>query len=470
MEFAHSLRLKLQPKLVMTPQLQQVIKLLQLPTVELADLVRQELESNPVLEESQDEVPQEVPKELNQDPGIEESMDSWLALAAEEGPRESRNRDREDQLEQIQESRLVVVDTLQGHLLEQVRLLEESQEQIRLAEYLIGNLNSNGYLATPLDDLVADAGASRTELERALALLQTLDPPGIAARDLKECLLLQLRRVSDDTLLAQRIVAGHLARLQVRNGAAAGPLAKELGENLELVEHAVRQIRSCDPKPGGQFTEAPPAVHPDAKIEKIEDGYVVTLNDYGLPSLRLSKAYRELLANRHKLGEEDRRFLQERFRSALMLMRGIEQRRVTMYKVLEHMVKTQKQFLDKGRAHLMPLTLREVADAIGVHESTVSRVVSRKYVNTPRGIYAMKDFFSNRLPGALGSGTSGAAVRERLRDLIESEDALVPLSDEQLADQLKREGISIARRTVTKYREALSFPPAWQRKGGSAST
>ncbi len=464
MELVHSLRLKLQPKLVMTPQLRQVIKLLQLPTIELQQVVRQELESNPVLEEGPGDLPQDVPEQQRQESEIEETMDAWLAHAAEAGPRENLNREREDERVQQLENRLITVKTLQDHLLEQVRFSKASEEEIRLAEYLIGNLDDNGYLTTSLDELAADAGAPREQLQRALALLQTLDPPGIAARDLKECLLLQLQRLKDDTTLAQRIVAGHLERLQVKNGAEVEPLASELGVSPVHVEAALKQVRSCDPKPGGQFTESPPAVIPDARVENIDGEYVVSMNDNGLPPLTLSKAYRELLANRDKLEEEERRYLQERFRSALMLMRGIEQRRVTMCKVLDQVVKTQKAFLDKGTAELKPLTLREVADAIGVHESTVSRVVANKYVSTPRGIYALKDFFSNRLPAASRSEASGAAVRERLRDLIEDEDRTIPLSDEQLGEVLKREGIVIARRTVTKYREALKFPPAWQRR------
>jgi len=465
MELAHSLQLRLQPKLVMTPQLQQVIKLLQLPTIELTELVRQELETNPVLEEGQDELPRETPEAPKADSAADETMDNWLALAAEDGPRDGSSREREEELQQMRESRMTSGRTMHGHLLEQVRLTRATEEEIGLVEYLIGNLDDSGYLTVPVAELVAGSGAPAEKLERAIELIQALEPPGVGARDLKECLLLQLKALGEDTGLAERIVAGYLERLQARNGEELGPLAADLGATPEEVGIAIKQIRSCDPKPGGQFTESPPAVYPDARVDKIDDEYVVGLNDSGLPPLRLSKSYRELLANRRQLGEEERRFLQERFRSALMLIRGIEQRRVTMHKVLDHIVKTQREFLEKGPSELKPLTLREVADAIGVHESTVSRVVANKYVSTPRGIYGMKDFFSNRLPVAAGRGMSGTAVRERLRDLVAGEDASSPLSDEQLAEVLKRESISIARRTVTKYREALKIPPAWQRKG-----
>lgn len=468
MELSHSLRMRQQAKLVMTPQLQQVIRLLQLNTVDLVDLVHQELETNPALEEGPDETGgepvAEAPPETDRAAAAEESMDSWLSLAADGGPREVRDRDREDEIEQMQERRLVAAGTLAEHLLNQLHETEAPARTVGLAEFLVGNLDTNGWLASPLEELTGPAGATLAELEEALALVQSLDPRGIAARDLKECLLLQLRDQPGDTALAQRIVSEHLARLESPRDGTPEALARDLGADVATVVEAMRRIRACDPKPGRPFAEAAPAVFPDGRIEKIGSDYVIVLNDNGVPPLRLSTAYRELLANRATLGEEERRYLQERFRSALMLMRGIEQRRVTLHKVLEHIVKAQRDFLDRGPAHLRPLTLREVADAIGVHESTVSRVVANKHVQTPRGFHALKDFFSNRIAASSGDGTSSAAVRERLRDLIEGENPEAPLSDEQLADALRRGGVAIARRTVTKYREALEFPAAWQRK------
>jgi RNA polymerase sigma-54 factor len=463
---AHSLSLGLRNKLVMTPQLQQVIKLLQLPTVELVDLVRTELEANPMLEEGDDEGATPSAEASDDSRESEESMDAWLALAAEEGPREKRDTDREDYLEQVRENSLVNTATLQDYLTDQLRLLEADPEDVRLAEFLAGNLDDSGYLATPLADLEKTAGADVDRLERALTLLQMLDPPGVGARDLKECILLQLREMAEDTSLARRIASERLEELS--DGAAAVErLATELGAAIPEIVSAIRQIKSCDPRPGGRFAEPPQAVFPDARVEMVDGEYVISLNDNGLPPIRLSAAYRELMAKRSTLGEEERRFLQERFRSALMLMRGIEQRRVTLYKTVEHVVRTQRNFLDLGPAQLKPLTLRVVADAIGVHESTVSRVVANKYVATPRGIFALKYFFSNRLPAATVAGMSGTAVRERIRGLISGEDSVVPFSDEALAVRLKQEGITIARRTVTKYREALKLPPAWQRKNGA---
>ena len=463
---AHSLSIGLRNKLVMTPQLQQVIKLLQLPTVELVSLVRAELETNPILEEGDDEGALPVAEASDETREAEEGMDAWLALAAEEGPRENRDTEREDYLDKVRENRLVNVATLQDYLVEQLRLLEADQDTVRLAEFLAGNLNDSGYLATPLSELEKAAGAGKDRLEKALALLQTLDPPGVGARDLGECILIQLREMPEDTSLARRIAAERLEELS--DGASAVErLAVELGASVSEVAEAIRQIKSCDPRPGGRFSEIPHAVFPDARVDLVDGEYVISLNDNGLPPLRLSSAYRELMAKRETLGEEERRFLQERFRSALMLMRGIEQRRVTLYKTVEYVVRTQRNFLDLGPAQLKPLTLRAVADAIGVHESTVSRVVANKYVQTPRGIFALKDFFSNRLPAATVAGTSGTAVRERIRGLISGEDSTAPFSDEALAVRLKQEGITIARRTVTKYREALKLAPAWQRKNGA---
>jgi len=471
MDLTHSLRLRQQQKLVMTPQLQQVIRLLQLPTMELIEQVRQELESNPALEEGSPEPGLEPDAEGVRDSApagdaseTDDGMDAWLKLAAEEGPREARDRDREDDMEQRRENRLVRVETLEDHLLEQLHESEAAEPQVRLAELLIGNLDDTGYLTTPLQELAGPAGVAVKDLEGALALVQSLEPVGVGARDLRECLLLQLRQMKGDSALAVRIVEGHLAALEVPGPAGHAKLAKALGVRPEALEAAIRQIRSCDPRPGGRFAPPPQTVYPDVRVDKVEGQYVVALNDAGLPPLRLSQAYREMLANRARLGRAEREYLQERFRSALMLMRGIEQRRVNLHRVVEHIVKTQRDFLDRGPAHLVPLTLREVADAIGVHESTVSRIVANKYVATPRGTLPLKTFFSNRLPAASSAGASATAVRERIRDLVSTEPTAAPRSDDQLADLLRAEGIAIARRTVTKYREALKIPAAWQRR------
>jgi RNA polymerase sigma-54 factor len=469
MELAHSLRLRQQAKLVMTPQLQQVIRLLQLPTMELIDHVRQEIESNPVLEEAAEEVPSPESAERAAEKE-ERDMDGWLELAAQEEPRETRDREREEAIEQARENRMVTVQTLESHLMGQVHLTEAPEDEVRLAEFLIGNLDGNGYLLTPLAELVNAAGAGVDRLEKALKLVQSLDPPGVGARDLRECLLLQLNEMEEDTFLAQEIVRKHLERLGLGDGReaetlAADALTAELGAPAGKVAAAVRQIRLCDPKPGSRFAEVPPAVYPDARVDKVGEDYIIVLNDGGLPPLRISRAYQELMARRSQLTEEERGYLKDRFRSALMLMRGIEQRRVTMYRVLEQIVKTQRGFLEQGAGSLRPLTLRQVADAIGVHESTVSRVVASKYVQTPRGIHPLKAFFSNRLPADSSAGVSGTAVKLRLRQLIEAEDAGAPLSDDALAAALKREGIMIARRTVTKYREAMDIPTVLKRKG-----
>ncbi|MEK7476919.1 MAG: RNA polymerase factor sigma-54 [Candidatus Coatesbacteria bacterium] len=476
MDLTHSLRLRQQQKLVMTPQLQQVIRLLQLPTMELIEQVRQELESNPALEEGPPEPGLEPDAEgvhetpaAAEGPEADDGMDAWLKLAADEGPRETRDRQREEEMEQRRENRLVGVETLQVHLLDQLHETEGDGAQVRLAEMLVGNLDDNGYLTTPLEELAGPAGVPVQVLEGALTLVQSLEPTGVGARDLKECLLLQLQPMKGDTALAVRIVSEHLAALEVPGPAGHAKIAKALGVAPEAVEAALKQIRACDPKPGGQFAPPPQTVFPDVRVEKVEGQYVVGLNDAGLPPLRLSQAYREMLADRAKLGKAEREFLQERFRSALMLMRGIEQRRVNLHKVVDHIVKTQRDFLDRGPAHLVPLTLREVADAIGVHESTVSRIVANKYVATPRGTLPLRTFFSNRLPGASSAGASGTAVRERIRELVETEPAAAPRSDDQLADLLRSEGIAIARRTVTKYREALKIPAAWQRRQNRSS-
>lgn len=470
MEMSHSLRLKQQQKLVMTPQLQQVIKLLQLPMLDLVELVKTEIEANPILEEGEEVMaPEPAPKKAEEDE-FDGIMDAWVALASEGGPREYRDRDREEEQERMRDNRMVSVPTLEDYLLDQAHLTEANETDLRLAELIVGNLDDNGYLTASLEDLGRLGNASLDDVQRALRLVQSLDPPGVGARGLQECLLLQLRELDGDSSLARRIVGDHLNRLDSLDESGLEALAAELGEDAGRVRAAVERIRSLDPKPARQFAQAPPMVMPDARLEKVSGDYVVILNEEGLPPLRLSQSYRDLLARRESLTVEERLYLKEKFRSALMLMKGIEQRRVTLHKVLERIVATQRDFLEKGPMELKPLTLKEVADAVGVHESTVSRVVANKYIHTPQGLRPLRDFFSNRLPDGSGEGTSGVAVREHIRNLIESEDRLAPLSDEKLVGALKQSGIRIARRTVTKYREAMKLPAAWQRRANGRAT
>jgi len=473
MELTPRLQQSLQQKLVMTPQMQQVIKLLQIPAMELGEEVRKELETNPTLEEADEEEPlPEIPddeKSAAQGGESEDGIDLYLQKVAEEdgAPRESRDFEREERIEKLQSTRQVEAATLEDHLLEQVRLSRAPEGEIKLAEFVIGNLDDNGWLSTPVAEMAASRKVPPEKVEAALRLVQTLDPAGVGARDLRECLLLQLRNVEGDTSLARKLVKEYLGKLDHNRSALADELVKATGEGKEAVEAALRQVRRCDPKPGGRFTPPAQRIYPDARIEKEGKGYIVQLNDDGVPPLRLSRQYREMLAKRDTLGGEERKFLQEKFRSAQLLLRGIAQRRFTIQRVIEHLVKTQPEFLERGKAGLKPLTLRDVADKIGVHEATVSRVVANKYVETPRGVYALRDFFSTSLPAGEGTTVSGADVRERIRGMVEAENPAEPLSDEKLADLLKKQGIEVARRTVTKYRESLKIPGAWQRKGRS---
>ena len=470
MDISHSLRLRQQQRLVMTPQLQQVIRLLQVNTTELEEIVRKELETNPTLEEADEDepLPQELlegPKESEEKEISEKGMDDWLALAAEEGPREHRDRDREQAFERMQDNQSETAESLEDHLMAQVHLSQAPEETAELAEIIIGNLDGNGYLPVPLADLAKARKVPVERMESALQLVQSLEPVGVGARDLKECLLLQLEELEEDNALARRLVVEHLDHLDHNRPNLAAELSAKVGESVAEVELALKQVRFCDPKPGGRFSPPAQRIYPDGRIEKEGNKYIVQLNDDGVPPLRLNKQYREMLANRDTLGSEEKKFLQEGFRNALMLLRGIAQRRSTMTRLLEHLVKVQGEFLEKGRAGLRPLTMREVADAIGVHEATVSRVVANKYVETPRGIYAFRDFFSTSLASEGEGAVSGAAVRERIKDLIEKEDLAEPLSDDKLAELLVASGITIARRTVAKYREALKIPKAFERKG-----
>jgi len=470
MDISHSLRLRQQQRLVMTPQLQQVIRLLQVNTTELEEIVRKELETNPTLEEADEDeqLPQELiagPKEAEENEISEKGMDEWLAMAAEEEPREHRNRDREQAFERMQENQAETDETLEAHLMAQVRLSQAPDDVVVLAEVIIGNLDGNGYLSMSLEEMAKTRGIPTPAMEAALQLVQSLEPVGVGARDLKECLLLQLEELEEDNALARRLVVEHLDHLDHNRPNLASELAAVVAESQEEVERALKQVRFCDPKPGSRFTPSAQRIYPDGRIEKEGNKFIVQLNDDGVPPLRLSRQYREMLAKRDTLGPEERKFLQEGFRNALMLLRGIAQRRSTMTRLLEHLVKVQGEFLEKGRAGLKPLTMHEVADAIGVHEATVSRVVANKYVETPRGIYAFRDFFSTSLASEGEGAVSGAAVRERIRDLVDKENSAEPLSDDKLCEMLNATGVTIARRTVAKYREALKIPKAFERKG-----
>ncbi|MCR4398689.1 MAG: RNA polymerase factor sigma-54, partial [Firmicutes bacterium] len=351
--------------------------------------------------------------------------------------------------------------TLTEHLMDQLYLSVLSDEERAIGEFLIGNVDENGYLRCSLADVVAETGCSPEKAAAVLETVQGFDPVGVASRDLKECLLAQLDYLGCDDALPRLIVERHLEDLAA---AKYGRIAEALGCGIQDVQRAADVIRTLDPKPGRKFPGANDVnyIIPDVVVERVCGEYVVVMNDSMLPRISINPYYRRLLHERKDA--ETRKFLENRFNSALWLLRSIEQRRLTLYRVTESIVKIQREFFDHGTRRLKPMTLRQVADMIGVHESTVSRAVANKYVQTPHGVFEMKSFFNSGVPSAGGGGVSSRAIKKMLREMIEGENPTSPLSDQEIADIFSKKGIFISRRTVTKYREDLGIWSSTRRK------
>ncbi len=461
--------------LVITPQLRQAIKILQLPRGELDALLHEEIDQNPLLAvDAAEEVitPEESPpasEEPTATPPAEEiDWRAYLENYHEDMPALPPTGTDEDDDERLNlvENQPNRTESLADHLAEQLRFSNLTAEEEQIASLIIGNLNSDGYLQDSIDDIAASAGAQVEVVARVLGIIQACDPPGVGARDVRECLLLQLRAqglddpaTADPTLsLAATIVQDHLPALE---GRRLERLAKDLSVTVEEVIQAVKVITSLDPKPGRNFDEGEiHYVEPDVYIHKIGDEYVVTLNEDGLPRLKISASYRRLLAEEG----EAKDYVQEKLRAATWLIKSIHQRQRTLLLVAQSIVKFQRDFLTHGVLQMRPLVLRDVAEDVGLHESTVSRAIASKYVSTPRGIHALKKFFTTGLKGPQGQDVAAESVKERIRELINNEDPARPLSDEEIAQMLSSDNVTIARRTVAKYRESMNILPSAKRK------
>ncbi|HQH27997.1 MAG TPA: RNA polymerase factor sigma-54, partial [Oligoflexia bacterium] len=350
---------------------------------------------------------------------------------------------------------------LTSHLLWQLRTGDLSEADKDIAAHIIGNLDRNGYLCSSVDEIAHSCVQPLEDVDRVLAMVQTLDPPGIAARDLRECLLIQLDQLGFVGTLAWRIVAEHLGDLEVRR---YDSIARKEHVPVEDVYEAVKEIQKLEPRPGRPFVdEAPIYITPDVYVRKIDSDYVITLNETGIPKLRLSAHYRELLSGAGDNSLVDKEYLQDRLRCASWLIRSIHQRQQTIYRVTESIMKFQREFLELGVSALKPLVLRDIAADVGMHESTVSRVTTNKYVHTPQGVFELKFFFSSGVRGAEGE-VSSESVKERIRELISKENPLKPLSDQAIVKLLRDEGVDIARRTVAKYREMMGILSSSRRK------
>jgi RNA polymerase sigma-54 factor len=494
----------LRQELRVNPRLYQAMDMLYMPMMDLQQHLKQELLANPFLEllepEDEETPEQEAAKDQEKEKEQkekEEEMD-WEEILLNGfdvgGTRE--------QFEVQEYTEPVTVETrnLTDHLREQLRMLELTPRQHLLAEEFLGNMTDDGYLAASLEELIGsvnqlvashlraaqpepaeggpeaaetpEAGAALAlppgaeytlaEAEDMLAIIQKLDPPGVGARDLRECLLLQLKDAGDTESLTYRLVAEAFPDLIAHRW---NDLAKRFGVEPAAVQAAADQLARFDPKPGLKYSDRSDGyIIPDLIVEKIGDRYHVFLNDTGMPRLRLSRAYQEVARDKKKLTPENREFIASKMNSANWMIQAIEQRRQTMLKVMNFIVDRQRDFFEKGIEYLKPLTLREVAEVINMHESTVSRVTNEKYVQTPRGVLPLKFFFSSALATASGEDASARSIRAKLEKMVAEENPSKPLTDQQIVHLFQEQGIQIARRTVAKYRDQLGILPARMRK------
>lgn len=477
---------KLSQNLLMTPQLQQAIKLLLLNRQEYKEALERELLENPVLEEAPEESqqqntsPQDNSSDNENDGRKELPVDeSEIPPASSETLFGDENSSRlEEFMESISDARelstprglfdfedkpqfdatLTKAQSLQDFLISQIRLLEVPKEDQFIIYNIIGNMDKNGYLRSELEEISIICKRPVEDVQRILEFIQSLDPPGVGSRTLKECLLIQLAQLGLAESLSAIIVEKHLDKLERKR---FDLISKEEKAPLDEVYRAVSIIRGLEPYPGRPFSdEAPRYIVPDIYVTKDGESYVITLNEDGLPKLRISPYYLDMLRNK----DANKAYLNDRLKAASWLIRSIHQRQSTIYRVAESIMKHQREFLDYGISKLKPLVLKDVADDIGMHESTVSRVTTNKFVHTPQGVFELKFFFSNGIRTSTGGEMSSSSIKEKIRALISTEDPHNPISDQKIVDVLRAENIDIARRTVAKYRENLNIPPSSRRK------
>jgi len=464
--------------MILAPQLRQSLEMLQLPILELRSLIQQEMERNPTIEESlikaeplevepgtlqKDAADPEEKKELDFSQEIQALSkldDEWRDYFLQDVRSSSYSEEDEEKRRFFFDS-IPQRESLQEHLLTQLNLSGLSEEDRKIGELLIGSIDDDGYLATQIEELAASTGYDPRRLEDLLAVVQDFHPVGVGARDFRECLLLQLERLGKGDTLATEIVRHHLEALGARK---YQEIAKALKVNVEDVQQAAKLIATLDPKPGRMYSsDAPTYVLPEVIVQKVDGKYVVFLNDDQLPHIRISAHYRKLLED-PATTPEVREYIQEKIRSGAFLIKSIHQRQRTIHRIASEIVAAQSEFLEHGVTHLKPLTMAEVAKAVGVHETTVSRAVSGKYMQTPVGMFEMKFFFTPGIKTADGKEVSNKTVKEMIANLVAREDPAKPLSDQEIVEKLHAQGIQIARRTVAKYRLLLRIPPSHMRK------
>jgi RNA polymerase sigma-54 factor len=466
----------------MTPSLQQAIKLLQLSKLELQEVLNQELLENPLLDETAEEIkPEETQPEGD---GQEAKTDDDTPKVETKDEKEKDSFDEIDYDAYFQdyieygynprgmgeeheefpiENTLTRPPNLTDHLSWQLAMSDASPRVKEIAAFIIGNIDEDGYLRATEEEIAGSGPYGIEEVQQAIRSVQSLDPIGVAARDLRECLLLQLQFLEVDNDLVETIVRDHWDDFMQRKFVQ---LAKSLSIDMKTLEGVVEIIKHLDPKPGRKYsTERAIYVEPDVYIHKVGDEYVIVLNEDGMPKLRINGSYRSMLNSMDSKSDgETVNYIKDKIRSAVWLIKSLDQRQRTIYKVAESIVKHQREFLEKGIDFLRPLVLRDVADDIQMHESTVSRVVSNKYMHTPRGLFLMKYFFHSGIDSDTGEDISSLTVKKKIQSYIDGEDPRKPLSDSKIMKILNDEGINIARRTVAKYRDELNIPSSTDRK------
>ena len=467
-----SLVLGLSQRLAITPSLLQKIELLSVNQLELSEILQQELEENPLLDEASDHF-EDGPDATERAPEPEPD-----AVAAENGSRledldfeyffgdylgSSYERQEFEPVEQRPsfEQFLSSSDSLWDYLNWQLNLSGIDSDLREIAYFIVGNLDEDGYLTLTLDEIGQQLRVSSERVEAALAAVQVLDPVGVGCRNLRECLLLQARAAGMEDSLVGALIRDCLPLIEARDYSG---IRSRLACGAEDLARALELIRSLSPRPGQKYAAAEPVyVRPDVHIRKVEGEYQVSLNDDGLPKLKINRSYRKLL-RKNGVCDDTKSFIRERFRAAIELLRGVDQREETIFRVCRVIVRRQHEFMESGIRKLKPLLIKDVADELGVHASTISRVVANKYAHTPQGVMQLRRFFSVGVEHANGENVSTMQVKDRLRTLIREEDPKKPLSDQKLTDMLNHDGIRITRRTVAKYRDQMRIPGSLARK------
>src|SRR6202162_3488441 len=454
---------------VLAPQLQQSLLILQAPLLELRNLVQQEMETNPVLEElpNEPDADERSTADNAADDKFKEEFDKlakldeeWRDYMAQTTSYSARSQEAEDKRQFFFDS-IATQETLQQHLMGQLNQNVLNSSDRKTAELIVGNIDDNGFLQTTPEEMALNTGLPQEDFEHMLTLIQSFYPPGVGARDLRECLLIQLKREGRQASLEYKIISEHMQDLGKRR---FPEIARRMGISVEQVQKCANNIAQLDPRPGAIFAQAPQNYAlPDVTVEKINGTYQVILNGEQIPHLRISNTYKDIMAQ-DRNGSEVKDYIRDKIRSGKFLIKSIHQRQQTISNIAHEIVKRQRDFFDKGSAFLKRMTLVQIADAVGVHETTVSHAISGKYMSTPQGVFEMKYFFTPGYQTATGESMSNTSVKEAILDLVKSEAGNSPLSDKEIVEILSKRGIPIARRTVAKYRTELNILPSNMRR------